>query len=394
MYILFREYYEMFNLHFTKFNIVLFKQIIGQDFIKEKLITMANTGRISHTQLFVGPEGSGNLALAIAFAQYVNCQNPQPDDSCGVCGSCVKFDKLIHPDLHFTFPTITPYKQCKELAEDWREALTKNPYLNNYDWLQTIDSNANKQGNITHEECRDIINRLSLTSYEAKFKTQIIWQAEYLNLSGNILLKLLEEPPLGTLIILVAHNTEKVLATILSRAQTIKVPKLSDHDIEESLQKHHQCLPQKSIDIARLADGDYNLAMSLLEVEHDGYFETFSSWMRFCFSGKVDELQKWVDDMAGNGREYVKNFLGYTTQMIRAAFLYKYGDPKLIRVNEQELQFLVKFSSFLHANNLGEIIKSLDEAVISAERNANLKILFLNLSLYIGRQLKSAQKAA
>ncbi|MDZ4667839.1 MAG: hypothetical protein SGJ00_08135 [bacterium] len=373
---------------------MLFKQIIGQDYIKEKLISMANSGRISHTQLFVGPEGSGNLALAIAFGQYVNCLKPQETDSCGVCSSCIKFEKLVHPDLHFTFPTITPLKQSKELAEEWRKALTENPYLNNYDWLQTIDNHANKQGNITHDECRDIINRLSLTSYEAKFKTQIIWQAEYLDLSGNILLKLLEEPPVGTLIILVAHNTEKVLATILSRAQTIKIPKLSDKDIEDALQAHHQCTPQKAIDIARLADGDYNLALSLLKVEHDGYFETFSSWMRFCFSGKLDELQKWVDEMAGSGREYVKNFLAYTTQMIRAAFLYKFGDPKLIRVNEQELQFLVKFSGFLNGQNLGEILKSLDEAVISAERNANLKILFLNLSLYIGRQLKGVHKVA
>lgn len=355
---------------------------------------MAKTGRISHTQLFVGSEGSGNLALAVAFAQFVNCSNQQEKDSCGECPSCVKFDKLVHPDLHFTVPTISPYKQTKELTEDWREAFLNNPYLSNYDWLQTMDNNANKQGNITREECRDIISRLSLTSYEATFKTQIIWMAEYLDTAGNILLKLLEEPPLGTLIILVANNTEKVLPTILSRAQTVKIPKLNDTDIEHALQTHHQCLPQKASDIARLADGDYNLALSLLEVEHDGYFEMFSTWMRFCFGGKVEDLQKWVDEISGSGREYVKNFIGYTTQMMRAAFIFKYGDPKLLRVNEQERQFLIKFSSFISEHNLGQIIESLDEAVISTERNANLKILFLNLSLYIGRQLKGGQKAA
>jgi DNA polymerase III subunit delta' len=373
---------------------MLFKQIIGQDFIKEKLLKMAQTGRISHTQLFLGPEGSGNLPLALAFAQYVNCLQPLPNDSCGECASCIKFQKLVHPDLHFTYPTISPYKQSKELAEDWREALLKNPYLSDFDWLQTLDNNANKQGNITREECREIISKLGLTSYEAKFKTQIIWQAEYLDTAGNILLKLLEEPPLGTLIILVASNTERVLPTILSRTQTIKIPKLTDSDIELALQKDHQCTPQKATDISRLADGNYNLALSLLEIEHDGYFETFSQWMRFCFNGKVDELQKWVDEISGSGREYVKNFLGYTSQMIRAAFIYKYGDRQLLRVNEQELQFLVKFSSFLSATNLSEITTSLDDAVYSTERNANLKILFLNLSLYIGRQLKSAQKAA
>jgi DNA polymerase-3 subunit delta' len=214
-----------------------------------------------------------------------------------------------------------------------------------------------------------------------------------LHLSGNILLKLLEEPPTGTLIILVANNTEKVLATILSRAQTIKIPKLKDEEIEEALIARHQCLPQKANDIARLADGDFNLAMMLIEMDQDGYFNSYSSWMRFCFSGKVVELQKWVDEMAGSGREYVKNFLGYTIQMMRAAFLLKYGEANLVRVNQTERQFLEKFSSFLNANNLGLILQNIDEAVVAVERNANLKILFLNLSLYIGRQLKQAQKS-
>ena len=370
-----------------------FNQIIGQHFIKQKLIAMANTGRISHTQLFLGSEGSGNLALALAYAQYVNCLNPNTEDSCGTCSSCVKFQKLIHPDLHFTVPTISPYKQSKEILVEWREAFLANPYISDFQWLQTIDSNANKQGNITAEECRDIINRLGLTSYQAKFKTQIIWLPEYLHLSGNILLKLLEEPPTGTLIILVANNTEKVLATILSRAQTIKIPKLKDEEIEEALIARHQCLPQKANDIARLADGDFNLAMLLIEMDQDGYFNSYSSWMRFCFSGKVGELQKWVDEMAGSGREYVKNFLGYTIQMMRAAFLLKYGEANLVRVNQTERQFLEKFSSFLNANNLGLILQNIDEAVVAVERNANLKILFLNLSLYIGRQLKQAQKS-
>jgi len=372
---------------------VQFNQIIGQHFIKQKLIAMANTGRISHTQLFLGSEGSGNLALALAYAQYVNCLNPNTEDSCGTCSSCVKFQKLIHPDLHFTVPTISPYKQSKEILVEWREAFLANPYISDFQWLQTIDSNANKQGNITAEECRDIINRLGLTSYQAKFKTQIIWLPEYLHLSGNILLKLLEEPPTGTLIILVANNTEKVLATILSRAQTIKISKLKDEEIEEALIARHQCLPQKANDIARLADGDFNLAMMLIEMDQDGYFNSYSSWMRFCFSGKVGELQKWVDEMAGSGREYVKNFLGYTIQMMRAAFLLKYGEANLVRVNQTERQFLEKFSSFLNANNLGLILQNIDEAVVAVERNANLKILFLNLSLYIGRQLKQAQKS-
>jgi DNA polymerase III subunit delta' len=371
-----------------------FKEIIGQEQLKERLINMAKMGRISHTQLFVGPEGCGNLALAIAFAQFVNCLQPQEADSCGVCASCLKFEKLIHPDLHFTIPTISPIKKSNELAEEWRETFLANPYLSDFDWLSDLDTKANKQGNITAEECRDIIHRLSLTSYEAKFKTQIIWQPELLVKEGNILLKLLEEPPVGTLIIMVGSNTEKILPTILSRAQTVKVPKLADEEIKLALVNLHHCDAQKASDIARLSDGNYNFALSLLKTEHDGYFEKYSNWMRCCFSGKMDELQKWVDEINDAGREYVKNFMGYTSQMMRAAFIYKYGDKQLLRVNEHELAFIVKFSNFIHQDNLSDILQSLDDTMIYIERNANVKIQFLNLSLYIGSQLKRTAKVA
>jgi DNA polymerase-3 subunit delta' len=371
-----------------------FKEIIGQIELKTKLLNLVKVGRISHTQLFLGPQGSGNLALAVAFSQYINCLNPLEEDSCGECASCVKFEKLIHPDLHFTIPTISPIKKSNELAEEWRKNFLKNPYLNDFDWLNTLDSKANKQGNITAEECRDIIHRLALTSYEAKYKTQIIWQPELLVKEGNILLKLLEEPPVGTLIILVGSNTEKILPTILSRAQTIKIPKLLDEEISSALIQFHQCDYQKASDIARLSDGNFNMALSLLHSGHDGYFERYSAWMRCCFAGKVDELQKWVEEINETGREYVKNFMGYTSQMMRAAFIYKYGDAKLLRVNAEELAFIAKFSAFINQENLSAILQSLDEAVNQAERNANVKILFLNLSLYIGSQLKHAPKHA
>jgi len=369
-----------------------FKEIIGQKELKQKLVNLVKTGRISHTQLFVGPQGSGNLALAVAFSQYINCLNPSEEDSCGECASCLKFEKLIHPDLHFTVPTISPIKKSTELSEEWREEFLKNPYLNDFEWLSSLDSKANKQGNITADECRDIIHRLALTSYEAKYKTQIIWQPELLVKEGNILLKLLEEPTLGTLIILVGSNTERILPTILSRAQTIKVPKLLDEEISNALIQFHHCDYQKASDIARLSDGNYNIAMSLLHSGHDGYFERYSNWMRCCFTGKAEELQKWVDDINDTGREYVKNFMGYTSQMMRAAFIYKYGDAKLLRVNAEELAFISKFSAFINQDNLSEILNSLDESVIHAERNANVKILFLNLSLYIGSQLKLAKR--
>lgn len=374
-----------------KNRIVQFKDIIGHSSLKHKLLNIAQSGRISHTQLFLGPEGSGNLALALAYSQYVNCLQPSLEDSCGICSSCVKFQQIIHPDLHFTYPFTSPSKMSKEFIEEWRAAIVENPYLSDFDWLQKINSEINKQLNITAEECRAIINGLGLKSYEAKYKVHIIWQPEYLSKEGNILLKLLEEPPPYTLILLVGNNTEKILPTILSRAQLVKVPKITDTDLIEALIAKYGMDEQKARDTARLADGNYNRAKTLIDIDHEGYFSLFSDWMRTCYGQKMSELQPMVDTLSSGGREYIKNFLHYAGQMIRSAFIYRFAKQDLLKVNQTEQTFLVKFSPFLHEQNLAEITKSLDDATYHVERNANLKILFLNLSLYIGKQLKAAQ---
>jgi DNA polymerase-3 subunit delta' len=248
---------------------VQFKEIIGHSSLKNKLLNIAQSGRISHTQLFLGPEGSGNLALALAFAQYVNCTQPGTEDSCGNCSSCIKYQQIIHPDLHFTYPFTSPTKLSKELIEEWRAAIIDNPYISDFDWLQKINNEANKQLNITAEECRAVISGLGLKSYEAKYKVHVIWQPEYLSKEGNILLKLLEEPPPFTLILLVGNNTEKILPTILSRAQLVKVPKITDADLIDALIAKYSMEEQKARDTARLADGNFNRAKSLIDIDHE-----------------------------------------------------------------------------------------------------------------------------
>ncbi len=373
-----------------------FKTIVGQKPLKQKLIQTTKDGRISHAQLFLGAEGSGNLALAIAYAQYINCLNPSEEDSCGVCSSCVKYQKYIHPDLHFTYPTISPTKLSVDLISDFREALLENPYQNDFDWLSRLDSAGNKQGNITADECRDIIRKLGLKAYEAKYKTLIIWMPEYMKNEGNILLKLLEEPPENTLIILVANDTEKVLATILSRAQLVKVPQITDADIEEVLTEHHQIDVNKAQALSRLVSGNYNLALRLIDIDHDDYLSLFIDWMRKSYTynkaGKdgntTDELGLVVDRLASAGREQVKSFLTYSSQMIRSAFIFKYGHASLRKNSEAELAFLNQFSSVFTPNNLGLIAGALDEAIFHIERNASVKIMYLNLSMYIGKQLQ------
>jgi DNA polymerase-3 subunit delta' len=374
-----------------------FKEIVGQKTLINKLIQTTQEGRISPAQLFLGAEGSGNLALAIAYAQYINCIEPTKEDSCGVCNNCVKYEKLIHPDLHFSFPTITPIKVCNEVLEDFREALIKNYYLNDFDWLSCLDSAGNKQGNITADECRNIFKKLGLKAYEAKYKTLIIWMPEYLKNEGNRLLKLLEEPPENTLIILVANDSEKVLPTILSRTQLIKVPQILDIDIANNLTEKFSIETSKAQAISRLVSGNYNLALTLTDIEHEDYLSTFIEWMRKSFSynkpstaGQPDELTNLIEKLSQAGREQVKSFLTYSSQMIRSAFIFKFGHPSLRKNSEAELAFLNQFSAVFTPNNLIKITAAIDEAIFHVERNASVKMMYLNLSMYIGRQFQKA----
>jgi DNA polymerase-3 subunit delta' len=373
-----------------------FKDIVGQEEIKQRLIKSVQTGRISHTQLFLGPEGCGTLALAVAYTQFINCLQPTETDSCGQCVSCIKIQKLIHPDIHFTFPTITNTEKKKlsnEFIEEWRSTFTQNPYISELQWLLQLDEEGKKQGNITAEECRDIIRKLSLKSYEAKFKTVIIWLPEYLRLEGNILLKLLEEPPEKTLIILVAQDADKVIATILSRAQTLKIPRLKDEEIAEVLIRQAGVDAAEAETIARVSEGNLALANSLAGAGRSDYHDLFVEWMRACYGRKVDAMNLAIEKIIGTGREFIKSFTGYSLHMLRAVFLYQNADHQLIKLSEQERQFIVKFSIAFNNDNIEHITKALNQSTFHLERNADLRITFLNLSLYIAQRMIKPKQA-
>jgi DNA polymerase-3 subunit delta' len=366
-----------------------FKDIYGQEQLKQKLIQTANSGRISHAQLFLGPEGSGSLPLAVAYSQYINCLNPTETDSCGECSSCVKFSKLIHPDLHFTFPTITVEKKklSNDFIQEWREAFVSNPYISELQWLLKLDSEGKKQGNVTADECRDIIRKLGLKAYEAKYKTVIIWLPEYLRQEGNIILKLLEEPPENTLILLVAQDADKVIATILSRTQIVRIHKLQDEEVTHALVKNFQITQHEAETLARVSEGNLSMALTLLEAGRSDYHQLFTNWMRACYSNNVAEVDSCVAKITGTGREFIKSFVGYTLHMLRAVFLYHYANESLIKLSEEEKEFMVKFAFTMTGENLPEITNALNEVTYHVERNADLKITFFNLSLYIGSRL-------
>lgn len=363
-----------------------FKDIIGQQAIKNKLIQGVNEGRIPHAQLFLGAEGSGNLALALAYAQYIACTNKADDDSCGTCPNCIKYSKIIHPDLHFTVPTVGSKEISDHFMEQWRETFTANPYLNAFEWLMSIGA-ENKQGNITVDECRNIIKKLSLKSFEGDFKVLIMWMPEYLGKEGNTLLKLIEEPPQKTLFLLVANNDEHILGTIKSRTQLTKIPNLKQQEIQEALIERQQTDEQTARSAAFLAEGNYNLAVKLLSQTENDFFDSFRNWMLMCYKNDMGSVVSWVDEASRLGREMQKSFLGYGLHIFRECLIAKNTNGQMLRLTEKENEFVKKFSNFLSTRTIESITTAFNDTIYYTERNANAKISLINLSLLIKNNL-------
>jgi len=368
-----------------------FKSIIGQQGVKQKLINSVAENRVAHTQLFLGPEGAGSLALAIAFAQYVNCTNKQDGDSCGKCPSCVKYEKFAHPDLHFVFPTTTNDKVKKDpesvfFADDWRAYLSKTQaYATQAGWYDFLGV-GNKQGTIYAKDANQIIKKLGLKSYEAEYKVVIIYLAEKLHVSAsNKLLKSLEEPPDKTLIILVAERYEMIIPTVRSRAQLIKIPKLKDANIEQALLRlHDQELSKADVgQIAVMANGNWNKALELIDEnqEHDYNFLKFRDWMRLCFRpGNFLDLYALIQEISRLGREKQKRFLAYGMKVIHNSMLVQQGMDEKLTAQGEEKNYFIKFAPFVRDANRTQMYELFNEAVYHIERNAHPGILFTDLS--------------
>jgi DNA polymerase-3 subunit delta' len=361
-----------------------FKHISGQTAIKQRLINTVNDNRVSHAQLFLGPEGSGSLALAIAYAQYLSCEDKQPDDSCGVCSSCRKYQKLVHPDLHFSYPFFAKDKNDTALSfiEQWREALLANPYLSLDLWRSYLDA-ENKQANINIAECHQIIKKLSFKPFESVYKVLILWLPEYLDKEGNALLKIIEEPQPNTLFLLVAQNQDQILNTILSRTQLIKIPALSYEEIKQELMENHHQTEFAAAEIAYLSNGNMTDALAMLQQENKSYHILFVQWLRLCFGNKGPEVMAFVDGASKMGRENQKNFLKYGISFIRECCLLMAGAGSLVHLPAQELETAQKMTNVMNTAMAQAISTELEKAHYHVERNANPKILFLDVSLQI-----------
>lgn len=368
-----------------------FRDIIGQQEVIERLVKDAQAGTVPHALLFTGPEGTGKLQTAIAFARYLLCRDKADStDSCGTCPSCIKMDKLVHPDLHFVFPVINKSKSTgrSTVSDDeistWRETVLEQQYFGFEDWLAAIDAD-NKQARIFVTESESILGKLSLKSVEGGYKVMIIWHAEKMNAEcANSLLKLLEEPPAGTVFILTTDTPELMLETILSRTQRIDFKRIPAELIEQKLTGPGYLLDSDTAaKIAHLSGGSWLKAMNALRVnaESDEFLEYFMQLMRLSYGRRLKDLKIWSDNVAGGGREWQKRFLAYCQRMIRENFICNFHNPELNYMTEQERQFSVRFAPYVNENNIIGLTEVLSDAQRDIEQNVNSKMVFFDLSL-------------
>ena len=400
-----------------------FKDIIGQDQVKQRLIEMYHQNRLSHALLFLGKEGSGALSTAMAFTQYICCdrvngktppapkkevslfgedlpisenENQQFDlsDSCGVCPSCMKASKLVHPDIHFTIPTISGLRTDRatisnDLIAKWRSFILENPYGNTHDWLQYIEA-ENKQANITAAECDEIHRILNLKSFESEYKFLVMWMTELLGKEGNKLLKLIEEPPPNTIFIFIAENEQLILPTILSRTQLIKFPMLQTEEIQNALEMKYNVDSNKSKLFAYLAKGNFREALHQMNQIEDDWEVTLRDWLNTIVKTGPMAQMKWVEEIAKIGREKQKQFLQYFIYLLEQALSLRVrGNQALsqLEVTEKvsaEMDFASRFNRLCNIAQQEAIIQELDQSIYHIERNANAKILFhaLTIKLY------------
>lgn len=375
-------------------------KVIGHENIKHHLQEMVSKNRLSHALLFLGKEGSGALPLAIEFAKYIVCQpkaTPIVEDLFGgmsampntiseeeITAAKQRAEQLIHPDLHFSFPVIPKKPGDKPVSSDyikeWREFIQIYPYGNVYDWLLSINA-ENKQGNITAEECHDILKKLSLKTYEAEYKVLVLWMPEYLGKEGNKLLKLIEEPPANTLFILVAENEEKILPTILSRCQLVKIPALQTSEIEKALIERANCTEETARQVASICEGNYREALQLLQHSEEDWQSLAKDWLKFIIRRMLPEQIKWVDEMSKLGREKQKQFLRYFNHLLEQSIRIKVLGIDQVHLPENEKDFAVRVNKIASVSQQEAIVEELDKASYYIERNANGKILFQALSI-------------
>ncbi len=364
---------------------MLFKDIPGQEQIKDYLLSTTKENRVGHAYLFSGEEGTGSLALAIAYAGYLNCKQPAENDACGSCQSCRKAGKLLHPDIHFVFPVFKTNSQRPALSSDkiseWREFVIENRIFNAEQWFANI-SDGKKSGMIYVEESREIIKKLSLRNFEGEYKVMIIWLPEKMNNSGaNRLLKILEEPPGNTVFLLVSENAAALLPTILSRTQQLRIPFIEIDALATEISKKYKVSMDEARLAARLSQGNYVKAVDHIKRagESSRFFELFGEMMRAAFTRKFNRLIEWTEKMAGMSRDQLKDFFDYSIAMLRESYIYNFKQAELIYLSSTDEEWVKNFSPYINDGNISKMVDELQLAHAHIEQNGNARIVLFDM---------------
>jgi DNA polymerase-3 subunit delta' len=372
---------------------MLFRDIIGQEEVKHRLLQSVKDGFIPHARMLAGPEGSGALPLAIAYARYLCCTDRHENDACGKCPSCLKFNKLAHPDLHFVYPIVNKKKKeiCDEYLKEWRECMLQSPYFNYNQWLDFIDA-ENSQGMIYARESEEIIRKLNLKAYESDFKVMIVWLPEKMHETcANKLLKMIEEPPDRTVFLLVSEAPDRVIGTIQSRTQQLPVPPIDDTSMQTAIAALQPNASTEQIrELTHLACGNYVRLLRLIkgsEEQHE-FLEMFKYIMRRSWERDVKSMRSGADDFAALGRERQKAFLAYASNYLRENFFFRLNMPQINYINSEEKDFSAKFAMFVREENVVELIDEFTLAERHIEANANPRMIFFDLSLKVARLIK------
>ena len=366
---------------------MFFKDIIGQDNLKQQLISAAQKGVVPHALLFCGQAGYGTFPLALAYARYLNCTERSDTDACGECSSCLKFNELAHPDLHFIFP-IASEGTKKTISDDflpeWRTFLTTHVYFDLNRWLNEM--NATKQALIYAKESDEMIRKVSLRIYEADFRILFIWMPERMHLAcANKLLKVIEEPPQNTIILMVSENPERILGTILSRSQRINVKPIDTNALARYAHSLYGLDETESQQIAHLAHGNYLQLIDAMHrsEENELFLQHFIRMMRNSWSKNVKEMKAFAEEIASLGRERQRNFLAYSQRLIRENFIYRFQESEINYMNQEEALFSSKFAPYIHERNVFDFMEELSEADRHIAQNGNAKMVFFDLTLRI-----------
>lgn len=374
-----------------------FKDVIGQQEVKQKLISSVERGRVSHAQLFVGDEGVGALPLAIAYAQYLNCPHRHDGDSCGVCPSCYQIGQLAHPDLHFVFPVNTPKgKSSSEkpissrFMPQWRELVSSTGgYFNEQMWYEALEID-NKQGNISTFEADEIIRALSFKSFESEYKIVLIWLPERMNIpAANKLLKILEEPWDKTLFLMVSQSPDKLLPTIISRTQGITIPAIEQADLAAWLMSHKNLTEADADKIARLSRGNLLEADRYLQAISSGAgteaFDLFVKLMRLSYENRHMELLEWAETVAVMGREEQKRLMSNSIRLIRDSYMMTAGVPEISYLFGKEYEFCKKFAPYVNNSNVEQLVAEMELVIRQVGQNGNPKLIFPHFALTVSK---------